>query len=416
MFSPRVVRVTYGLNDTLPELTSFSVIARPGKVRWRLSENPHVLSLNAGELVACVSRADGEVVFRDKSGYHLLAENMDGRRLSPVDSGNGKAMRSRQEFFLQADEAIFGLGNLAELEDAKAVYPPIYPNVYPRGEGRWYDPFSAEGRRIYWKQISKNLFSRGFDGWWLDASEAELGGKWGRMREIATAGGPGAGVFNTYPLLHTTGIYQGQRVESSDKRVFILTRSACPGQQRNSAVTWSGDTEGKREIFRNQIPAGLNFTVTGIPKEIWRFGEATQKIMADYIHLRCRLLPYIYSVSWMVTDNDYTMMRPPVMDFRRDRQVHGIADQFMFGPALMANPVVKPGADSRDVYLPFGANWIDFWTGESYTEGRSIPWNCASTAVRTALSLCTRTRATATSTKRAHTPLSNSIGMNGNNS
>ncbi|HEX9933979.1 MAG TPA: TIM-barrel domain-containing protein, partial [bacterium] len=309
-----------------------------------------------------------------------------------------------------------GLKNLAELEEAGAVYPPVYQNVYPKGEGKWYDPFNAEGQRIYWKQISKNLFACGFDGWWLDASEAELGGKWGEMRELTTAAGPGAKVFNAYPLMHTTGIYEGQRAESSAKRVFILTRSAYPGQQRNSAVTWSGDTEGNWDVFANQIPAGLNFVATGIPywntdiggffggdpadpqyaelftrwfqfgafcpmfrvhgtgkpKEIWRFDEAAQQIMADYVRLRYHLLPYIYSVSWMVTSEGYTMMRPLAMDFRQDDGIFDIADQFMFGPAFMANPVVTPGLTSRDVYLPTGANWTNFWTGESHAGGKTI--------------------------------------------
>lgn len=158
-----------------------------------------------------------------------------------------------------------GLESLAELERAGAVYPPVYPNVYPKGEGRWYDAFSAGGRRIFWKQLSSHLFARGFDGWWLDASEPELGGRWGEMRELETAAGPGAKVFNAYPLMHTTGIYEGQRAETSAKRVFILTRSAFAGQQRNSAVTWSGDTFGTWTVFANQIPAGLNFSLCGIP-------------------------------------------------------------------------------------------------------------------------------------------------------
>ena len=258
----------------------------------------------------------------------------------------------------------------------------------------------------------------------MDASEAELGGKWGEMRELTTAAGPGAKVFNAYPLMHSTGVYQGQRAASGDKRVFILTRSAYAGQQRNSAVTWSGDTRGNWEVFAQQIPAGLNFSVSGIPywntdiggffggnpadpkyaelftrwfqfgafcpmfrvhgtgkpKEMWRFDEATQRILADYDRLRYHLLPYIYSVAWRVTHAGDTMLRPLVMDFRRDANVRDIADQFLFGPALMANPVTKAGATTRSVYLPVlssaeepaGAKWTDFWTGESLAGGQRL--------------------------------------------
>ncbi|HVU32264.1 MAG TPA: glycoside hydrolase family 31 protein [Opitutaceae bacterium] len=309
-----------------------------------------------------------------------------------------------------------GLEHTAELDKAHALYPPVYKNVYPAGQGRWYDPFSAAGRSLYWKFLSEKLFSRGFDGWWMDASEPELGGRWGQMRDVMTGAGPGAKVFNAYPLMHARGVYQGQRAATSAKRVVILTRSAFAGSQRNAAITWSGDTHGTWEVFRQQIPAGLNFSITGIPywntdiggffagdpsdpkyaelftrwfqfgafcpmfrihgtgkpKEIWRFGEKTQEILIKYDELRYHLLPYIYSVSWQVTHDGYTMLRPLVMDFRRDPGVRNVTNQFMFGPALMANPVTDPGVAARSIYLPAGARWIDFWTGEPHDGGVAI--------------------------------------------
>jgi len=309
-----------------------------------------------------------------------------------------------------------GLANLAELEKAGAAYPPVYANVYPKGEGKWYDPFNPKGRELYWKFLSKNLFSRGFDGWWMDASEAELGGNWGEMRDLTTGAGPGAKVLNAYPLEHTTGVYQGERAESTDKRVFILTRSAWAGQQRNSAVTWSGDTHGNWKIFNQQVPAGLNFVATGIPywntdiggffggdpadpkyaelftrwfqfgtfcpmfrvhgtgksKEVWRFDASTQTVLTNYIALRYHLLPYIYSVSWQVTSANASMMRPLVMDFRADTNVFNIGTQFMFGPGLMACPVMKAEAQTRSVYLPAGTSWTDFWTGNTVNGGQTI--------------------------------------------
>ncbi len=309
-----------------------------------------------------------------------------------------------------------GLEPTAELDRAHALYPAVYSNVYPKGQGRWYDPFSADGRKLYWRFLSAKLFALGFDGWWMDASEPELGGKWGEMRELTTGAGPGSELFNAYPLMHTTGVYTGQRAATSAKRVFILTRSAWAGQQRNSAVTWSGDTHGTWEVFRQQIPAGLNFSISGIPywntdiggffggdprdpkyaelftrwfqfgafnpmfrvhgtgkpKEMWRFDDATQRILIDYDRLRYHLLPYLYSVSWRVTHDGYSILRPLVMDFRTDPRVLGLTDQFMFGPALMANPVTSPGATTRDVYLPNHTDWFDFWTGERARGGETI--------------------------------------------
>jgi alpha-D-xyloside xylohydrolase len=309
-----------------------------------------------------------------------------------------------------------GLANLAELERAGAVFAPTYKNVYPEGKGRWYDAYSAQGRAIYWSQIMRRLGSLGFDGWWLDGSEAELGGEWGQMREISTAQGPGAIVYNAFPLWHTTGVHDGARRDVPNKRVFILTRSAYAGQQRNGALTWSGDTKGDWPTFRRQIPAGLNFSVSGIPywsadiggffggdprdpgyaelftrwyqfgvfnpmfrvhgtgkgKEIWQFAPETQQVLVSFDRLRYRLLPYIYALSWDVTRRSGTMMRPLAMDFGRDPAVLSIADQYMFGKALLVNPVVQPGATQRSVYLPSGTRWYDFWTGEAHDGGQTI--------------------------------------------
>jgi alpha-D-xyloside xylohydrolase len=316
-----------------------------------------------------------------------------------------------------------GTSNFQQLEQAGAMFDPVIPYVFPPGQGKWYDPFSSAGREIYWKQISTELFSKGFDGWWLDAPEPELSGKWGEFRTFRTAGGPGARVFNAYPLMHSTGIYQGQRAQTDQQRVVILTRSAYAGQQRNSAITWSGDIRATWQVFRDQIPAGLNFSVSGIPywntdiggsfsdakpsdpsyaeifarwfefgsfcpmfrvhgsapdggtgpgKEYWRFDDATQAIWRTYDNLRYRLMPYTYSVAWQVTSDGSTIMRPLIMDFSGDKEVLNIGDQYLFGPAIMVNPVTAQGAISRDVYLPGTATWYDFWTGKSEAPARHI--------------------------------------------
>lgn len=309
-----------------------------------------------------------------------------------------------------------GTANLAELEKAGAVFPDTYPNVWPVGVGRWYDAFMAQGRHNYWQQISRNLGSLGFDGWWLDGSEAELGGRWGEMRSVQTGAGPGVEVVNAYPLHHTTGVYEGHRRDFPDKRAIILTRSAYAGQQRNAAITWSGDIGGNWEVYRRQIPAGLNFSLSGIPywnadiggffggkpsdpgfrelytrwfqfgaftpmmrshgtgpsKEMWQFDAATQKILIAFTQLRYRLLPYIYSTSWAVTSHSGTMMRPLVMDFADDPLSHNVADQYMFGSALLVCPVVQARAEARTVYLPGRASWYDFWTGAQHQGGTAI--------------------------------------------
>jgi alpha-D-xyloside xylohydrolase len=191
------------------------------------------------------------------------------------------------------------------------------------------------------------------------------------------------------------------------------------GQQRNAAATWSGDVYSNFWALKRQIPAGLNFALSGMPywttdiggygfpngdtsdpnyqevftrwfefgafcpifrvhghrannqNELWSYGPATP-ILVKFDKLRYRLLPYIYSLAWQVTNNDYTIMRPLVMDWRTNRKVWEVGDQFMFGPALLVNPVTEAGASSRSVYLPPAIEWYDFWTGERMSGDKTI--------------------------------------------
>ncbi len=312
-----------------------------------------------------------------------------------------------------------GTANFNELEHAGALYAPTFPGFSwsdPKERNKYYDPFNPLARRIYWRQISGDLFKLGIDAWWLDASEPELSIHWGEFRTIQTALGPGSNVFNAYPLMHTTAIYQGQRAETDKKRVCILTRSAWAGQQRNAAITWSGDIQGRWDVFAKQVSAGLNFSISGIPywntdiggffgrkttdkdyqelftrwfefgafcpmfrvhgtvapKELWRWDEPTQKIWEKFVDLRYRLQPYIYSVSWQVTSDGGTMMRPLMMDFANDPQALAIGNQYLFGPAILVCPVTQRGVTNWSVYLPGQNTWYDFWTGRRAAGGQRV--------------------------------------------
>ena len=272
-----------------------------------------------------------------------------------------------------------------------------------------YDAFNPEARQYYWKLMNDALFKIGVDAWWLDTTEPETEGlETNLLVTHKVALGNGARYANEFPLLTTTGVYEGQRAASDQKRVFILTRSGYAGSQRNAAAVWSGDVDPNWETFRRQIPAGLNLSVAGIPywttdiggfvaanpddpsyrelyirwfqfgtlcpifrahgtrttnqNEIWSYGPDAQKILTQYDKLRYRLMPYIYSLAWKTTNEGYTIMRPLVMDFRSDTRAQNVADQFLFGPAILVNPVTEPGAESRHLYLP-DATWYDFWTG-----------------------------------------------------
>jgi alpha-D-xyloside xylohydrolase len=281
-----------------------------------------------------------------------------------------------------------------------------------------YDATSPEARKYYWDQVDQALFSMGLDAWWMDTTEPETEGQEENiLLNHKLAAGSGNRSVNTYPLLATAGVYEGQRSASSQKRVFILSRSAFAGSQRNAVTAWSGDINSDWFSFRRQIPAGLNFAVSGIPywttdvggfvfgnpadpafrelfirwfqyatfnpilrvhgtrnpdaNELWSYGANAENILVDFDRLRYRMLPYIYSLAWKTTSESYTPMRPLVMDFRTDPRADDIGDQFMYGPALLVNPVTEPASTTRAVYLP-QAKWYDFWTGVSVAGGRMI--------------------------------------------
>ena len=294
-------------------------------------------------------------------------------------------------------------------------------SFHPAGQAL-YDAFNPEARKYYWNLMDSALFKIGVDAWWLDTTEPETEGREESIllrNQVRMDGKPSSGAryINLFPLMTTAAVYQGQRAASDRKRVFILSRSAFAGAQRNAAAVWSGDVDPNWETFRRQIPAGLNYSLAGNPywttdiggfvvadpqspayrelyarwfefgafcpifrahgtrttnqNEIWSYGPEMQAILTRYDRLRYRLLPYIYSVAWKTTHENYTPMRALVMDFRDDPRVWNIGDQFLFGPSLLVNPVTEPGATTRHLYLPQG-RWYNFWTGDSLEGGRAI--------------------------------------------
>ena len=299
------------------------------------------------------------------------------------------------------------------IDKFKFAKPPYHTNGMAV-----YDASNPNASKYYWDLIDKSLFNIGVDAWWMDTTEPETEGQeeniqLGHKLSI----GSGDRYVNLFPLMTTSAVYQGQRNASNQKRVFILSRSAFAGSQRHAVTAWSGDINSEFLSFKRQIPAGLNYSLSGLPywttdiggfvsgnpddpayrelfirwfqygtfcpifrvhgtrttnqNELWSYGPETQQVLTAYDNLRYRLIPYIYSVAWQVTKNSYTPMRPLVMDFPADRKAVNIGDQFMFGPAILVNPVTEQGATRRHLYLPT-AKWYDFWTGASQRGGEAI--------------------------------------------
>lgn len=305
-------------------------------------------------------------------------------------------------------------------------------------EQSFYDAYSEGARELFWQQMKDHLLPLGVDAWWMDASEPNIHDctdmDFRKAMCGPTALGPSAQYFNAYALMNAQAIYEGQRKDAPDQRVFLLTRNGFAGLQRYSTASWSGDIGTRWEDMKAQISAGLNFSVSGIPfwgqdiggfsvenryataqrlfdatgkvnadlkewrelqarwhewgvfcplyrahgqwpcREPWNIApkdDMTYNIILDTDRLRYRLMPYLYSLAAKVHYDDYTLMRPLVMDFTDDAVAREVSDQFMLGPAIMVCPVYEYGARSRTVYLPEG-KWYDWNNGKEIAGGCHI--------------------------------------------
>ena len=295
--------------------------------------------------------------------------------------------------------------------------------------GSFYDAYSDDARKLFWKQMNEKLYAKGIDAWWMDASEPDIlsnsSMEYRKKLTNPNALGTSTEYFNAYALENAKAIYNGQRSVNPNNRVFLLTRSGFAGLQRYSTATWSGDIGTRWEDMQAQISAGLNFAMSGVPywtmdiggfcvekryekakegsedlkewrelnnrwfqfgsfcplfrshgqfpyREIYNMspeGSPTYNSMVYYTKLRYKLMPYIYSLAGMTYFNDYTIMRALVMDFENDPTTFNIQDQYMFGPSLMVCPVYQYKQRSRKVYFPKNSSWYDFESNQYISGG-----------------------------------------------
>jgi len=243
---------------------------------------------------------------------------------------------------------------------------------------------------------------------------------------------------NSYGFYHALGMYEGQKNDYPDRRMLILTRNGYPGSQKLGVVLWSGDTYASWKELNNQLVAAIQFSLSGVPywtfdiggffvknginwywsgeyentvnnpeyrelytrwlqlgtflpmfrahgtdcrREPWAFKDDDNifyDVICDFINLRYKLLPYIYSVAGHVWKDDDMFISPLFTNFS-DEAVTDISTQFMFGPSLMICPVVSPmyydktgkQIDEKktiSVYLPGDCDWYDWWSGD-YIKG-----------------------------------------------
>ncbi|MBZ5496900.1 MAG: DUF5110 domain-containing protein [Acidobacteriia bacterium] len=267
----------------------------------------------------------------------------------------------------------------------------------------------------FWNNIQENYAAKGFTSWWLDGNQSDL-----IPSALVFNAGMGARILNLFPLMQAKAVYEGHRHDAKE-RCLILSRGAYLGAQQYGTTFGSSDTSPQWEALKRQIPAGLNMTASGlaywssavgggypplassgssardeyselyirwfeygafcptfrahgsIPEnEVWSFGEGVERILAKYLRLRYRLLPYIYSLAHSVTETGAPFMRALFMDFPQDPEVRNLKDEYMFGPAFLVAPMVEKGRAGREVYLPKGSAWYDYWTGRKFAGGQRL--------------------------------------------
>ena len=297
--------------------------------------------------------------------------------------------------------------------------------------GALIDATNPAARKWYWEHARDNVLAHGFDYPWLDETEPDLVPD-GFFYSI----GSGDRFHNLFPLLHVEGVAEGMRAWKPNDRVLILSRAAYLGSQRTGALLWSSDINSSWEALQRQIPTGLNMTTSGIaywgndiggwqdlpqttqavhpplidPKgseavtgrnydypelfvrwfeygsflptlrihgsrkhtEIWTLGPAAEKVLAQYDRLRYQLIPYLYSAAKTTYDSGVPFMRPLWMDFAGDPNVANLGSEYLLGPAFLVAPVTEQGQTHKQVYLPKGVDWYDFWTGKKQAGGHWV--------------------------------------------
>ena len=301
------------------------------------------------------------------------------------------------------------------------------------GNTIFYDATHPGAQKFVWERCKENYYKLGIRCFWLDEAEPEYGPyDFDNYRYYA---GPALQCTNTYPVGYAKGFYEGLKAEG-EKDVMSLVRCAWAGSQKYGVLTWSGDIYSSFRSMREQLQAGLNMGMAGIPwwtsdiggflggdikdknfqellvrwfawgafcpvfrmhgerspwyereqefrngvrqltsgqdNEVWSFGEDNYKILSKYLFIRERLRPYIRECMKTASETGAPVMRPLFYDFPEDKTCWETEDAYMFGPDLLVAPVMEAGATTRTIYLPRGASWTDANTKQVYEGGQTV--------------------------------------------
>ena len=299
------------------------------------------------------------------------------------------------------------------------------------GNNTYVDVTHPGARRYLWEAAKRSYWDAGVRVFWLDEAEPEyLAYEFDFYRFFL---GPDLQIGNVYPAMFAKAFFDGMS-EAGQTQVLNLVRCAWAGSQRYGALVWSGDTDTTWTSFRQQLRAGLNMGLAGIPwwtsdiggfhggtatdpafqelvtrwfqfatfcpvlrmhgdrephgeplgteggaaiasggpNELWSFGEATYQILKRYLGIRERLRPYVMTPDGGSPRAGDARDASALLRFPEDPATWAVDDAYMFGPDLLVAPVLEAACERRSVYLPAGETWIDVWSGKAIEGAKRI--------------------------------------------
>lgn len=300
-----------------------------------------------------------------------------------------------------------------------------------QGNTLHFDATNPEARDYVWDKAKRNYYDKGVRVFWLDEAEPEY--TYYDFENYRYHLGPNVQIGNIYPLMYAKTFFDGMKAEGQ-ANIINLLRCAWAGSQRYGALVWSGDVKSSFPSMKNQLAAGLNMAIAGIPwwttdiggffganvndpafhellirwfqygcfcpvfrlhgyrwplqpqygttggascvsgapNEVWSYGEEVEKILSSYLFLRERMRPYVTERMREAHEKGTPVMRPLFYDFPKDNHCWDVEDQYLFGPSVLVKPITDAGCRETSVYLPAGAKWTNAWTGETFDGGQTV--------------------------------------------
>ena len=294
-----------------------------------------------------------------------------------------------------------------------------------------YDATNPKARDYLWNKAKKNYYDLGIKVFWLDEAEPEYTAY--DFDNYRYHKGTNLQIGNTYPVEYARTFHEGMEQEGQ-KNIVNLLRCAWAGSQKYGALVWSGDIASSFESMRNQLAAGLNMGLAGIPwwttdiggfhggnpddpkfrelfarwfawgtfcpvmrlhgdreprqpqygttggatccsgaaNEVWSYGEEVYEICKKYMEYREQMRPYTRKLMEEAHEKGTPVMRTLFYMYPRDCVCWDVEDEYMYGPDVLVAPVLYAGQAKRSVYLPKGDDWVESFTGKEYAGGQTI--------------------------------------------